>query len=183
MLAQGIKITRSWKSRLGGVGVFLFLCGLVAYLSQLDKFRWSLLFKSLPLPGGYLLEMALPVLCLLPLTQLVLLLWYVYEAVMLIDVRGVEMRRGLLAKRQKVSRVRFEEISVAEVKQTRLEKILGVGGIQIKVAPSNQVALVMQGIATPKAVQMIIQSERDRRAKMNANRKPASQPLAAAANN
>lgn len=105
----------------------------------------------------------LPVLTLIPGALLGKILINIYDAKYIIDDRGVEAQIGLVSMNLRQPRLRWEDIRGVEPNQTIWERLLGIGSVLIGSAMTQDVEIVMSGVANPRAVQLLIGGERDRR--------------------
>jgi len=111
---------------------------------------------------GYALDLHLPLLILLPGFVLGRILIYMYDSKYIVDERGVEAQIGLVSLSLRQPRLRFEDIRGVEPVQTLWERILGIGGVLIGSAMTQDVEIVMEGVDNPRAIQLLIGGERDR---------------------
>ena len=105
----------------------------------------------------------LPILVLLPGAMLGKILINIYDAKYIIDERGVEAQIGLVSLNLRQPRLRWEDIRGVEPNQTIWERLLGIGSVLVGSAMTQDVEIVMTGVANPRAVQLLIGGERDRR--------------------
>lgn len=105
----------------------------------------------------------LPLLILLPGALLGKILVNIYDAKYIIDERGVEAQIGLVSLSLRQPRLRWEDIRGVEPNQTIWERLLGIGSVLIGSAMTQDVEIVMSGVANPRAIQLLIGGERDRR--------------------
>lgn len=112
--------------------------------------------------GNYMLELHLPLLILVPGTVLGRILIYMYDSKYIVDERGVEAQIGLVSLSLRQPRLRYEDIRGVEPVQTLWERILGIGGVLIGSAMTQDVEIVMEGVDNPRAIQLLIGGERDR---------------------
>ena len=107
----------------------------------------------------------LPVLILFPGFVLGKILINIYDAKYIIDERGVEAQIGLVSLNLRQPRLRWEDIRGVEPNQTIWERLLGIGSVLVGSAMTQDVEIVMSGVANPRAIQLLIGAERDRRLK------------------
>ena len=165
----------TWRSQLFNLLGFLVLCVLAVLVS-----KWVPLLivkgKLFSLFGTqYYLH--LPLLSLLPGVMLGKTLINIYDAKYIIDERGVEAQIGLVSLSLRQPRLRWEDIRGVEPNQTIWERLLGIGSVLVGSAMTQDVEIVMTGVANPRAVQLLIGGERDRRLR-EMNSKSAEQQLA-----
>ncbi len=161
---DSIIIRRVWRSQIGTVVVYIVLCVLSVWLSE--KFPVSRVDGYLFEIFGYKLYATLPLFSLLPLAALVSLTLPIYDGYMTVDKRGVELRTGILSLRQKIIRVRYEDIRGVEIGQSLLERLLDYGTVGIGSAATESVEIMFGGVGSPGGIQDLIQTERDRRVRL-----------------
>ena len=105
----------------------------------------------------------LPLLSLIPGFLLGKILINIYDAKYIIDSRGVEAQIGLVSMSLRQPRLRWEDIRGVEPNQTIWERMLGIGSVLIGSAMTQDVEIIMEGVANPRAIQLLIGGERDRR--------------------
>lgn len=108
----------------------------------------------------YMLDLPLPI--FIPGFLLGKVLLYIYDSKFIIDERGVEAQIGLVSMHLRQPRLRWEDIRGVEPNQTLWERILGIGSVLVGSAMTNEVEIVMEGVANPRAIQLLIGGERDR---------------------
>jgi len=94
------------------------------------------------------------------------LIWPIYDGYFKIDNRGVELKTGVLSINQKIVRVRYEDIRSIEVAQSILDRVLDVGTIGVASAATEGIEIAYNGVAAPREIQDLMQSERDRRLRL-----------------
>ena len=104
----------------------------------------------------------LPVVILAPGFMLGKVLIYMYDAKYMIDDNGVEAQVGLASMSLRQPRLRYEDIRGVEPNQTIWERILGIGSVLVGSAMTGDVEIVMEGVPNPRAIQVLINKERDR---------------------
>lgn len=112
----------------------------------------------------------LPLLVLIPGFLLGKVLINIYDAKYIIDEMGVEAQIGLVSMNLRQPRLRWEDIRGVEPNQTIWERLLGIGSVLVGSAMTNDVEIVMEGVANPRAIQLLIGGERDRRLKQLSGR-------------
>jgi len=153
----------TWRSQLLMLMGFFLTCILAMLGSNYKHLDWTVLDGKLFAIGNTEVWLSLPLLTLVPGAVLGHILFYMYNSRYIIDHRGVEAQIGLVSLSLRQPRVRFEDIRGVEPKQSLLERILGIGSVLIGSAMSIEVEIVMEGVPDPRAVQLLIQTERDRR--------------------
>ena len=106
--------------------------------------------------------LSLPILVLLPGFMLGKVLIYMYDCKYMIDDNGVEAQVGLASMSLRQPRLRYEDIRGVEPNQTIWERILGIGSVLVGSAMTGDVEIVMEGVPNPRAIQVLINKERDR---------------------
>lgn len=154
----------TWRSQLFPLIGFFVLTLLSIKASSI--FPWSIIPGSLFSLGNTTFTLHLPLFYLLPGFMLLKILVYIYDSKYIIDGRGVEAQVGLVSLSLRQPRLRYEDIRGVEPNQTLLERILGIGSVLIGSAMTQDVEIVMEGISDPRAIQLLIQAERDTRAKL-----------------
>ena len=106
--------------------------------------------------------MHLPLLIFLPGFIAIKILVRLYDSEYIIDARGVEAQVGVVSFMLRQPRLRFEDIRGVEPSQTISERMLGIGHLEIGSAMKEEVEIVMEGIADPRAVQLFLSGEIER---------------------
>ena len=86
-----------------------------------------------------------------------------YDSKYIIDERGVEAQMGLVSLNLRQPRLRYEDIRGVEPTQTIFERLLGIGSVLIGSAMTKDIEIAMRGVANPRAIQLLIGGERDKR--------------------
>lgn len=151
----------TWRSQIINLAIFVLLSVVAIWGSQ-----------SIPLTvaeghllnlWGYKLILRLPLLTLLPGWMLTKILINVYDSKFIIDSHGVEAHVGLVSFNLRQPRLRWEDIRGVEPNQTIWERFVGIGSVLIGSAMTQDVEIVMEGVANPRAIQLLVGQERDRR--------------------
>ncbi|MCB0339394.1 MAG: PH domain-containing protein, partial [Bdellovibrionales bacterium] len=129
MSSGAVMITRAWRSQLGRCIAFFGLSVVAVVLSS--YFPGSVIKGELFTLFGWRISLSLPLFTLVPLYALMRLAWPIYDAVFMIDKRGIEMKTGILSLNQRIVRVRYEDIRSIELDQTLMERALNVGTVGI----------------------------------------------------
>ncbi len=153
----------TWRSQLFPLIGFFISSILCIYIS--NNFEISVIKGKLFDIFGTRLYLHLPLLSLIPALVLGRLLISIYDSRYIVDERGVEAQIGLFSMSLRQPRLRYEDIRGVEPVQTIWERILGIGGVLIGSAMTQDVEIVMEGIADPRGVQLLIGGERDKRLK------------------
>ena len=151
----------TWRSQIGNLLAF-FVLALLAIVG-------SRYLPMLVIPGklfqygNTLFILHFPVLMLLPASMLGKILIHVYDAKYVIDEAGVEAQIGLVSFNLRQPRLRWEDIRGSEPQQTLWERMLNIGTVGVGSAMSQDVEIMMKGVANPRAIQLLIQTERERK--------------------
>ena len=162
----------TWRSQLLTITGFFALsalCILISYYVPMLVFSIKLFTLH---SSTYVLHF--PVLILVPGYLLGKVFIHVYDAKYIIDDGGVEAQIGLVSMNLRQPRLRWEDIRGSEPQQTLWERMLGIGSVGVGSAMTQDVEIVMKGVANPRAIQLLIQSERERR--LQELRAPAAHP-------
>lgn len=151
----------TWRSQLFPLIGFGILCIIAVVGSR--YLSWTIIAGELVTIGEKTYYLHLPLLALLPGFFLGKILIYIYDSKYIIDERGVEAQVGLVSLNLRQPRLRYEDIRGVEPNQTILERILGIGSVLIGSAMTQDVEIVMEGVANPRAIQLLLQGERDKR--------------------
>lgn len=153
----------TWRSQLFPLFGFFCLSLLSIWGSRSEYLSWTVIPGELFSWGDSTIWLHLPLLSLLPGFLLGKVLIYIYDSKYIIDERGVEAQVGLVSLNLRQPRLRYEDIRGVEPNQTLLERILGIGSVLIGSAMTQDVEIVMEGVANPRAIQLLLQGERDKR--------------------
>ena len=150
----------TWRSQ------FIYLCAFFAFsliaIWASTMIPLTVIQGKLFSIGGTVYYLSLPLLALIPGTILGKILLNIYDAKYIIDERGVEAQVGLVSLSLRQPRLRWEDIRGVEPNQTIWERILGIGTVLVGSAMTNEVEISMEGVANPRAIQLLIGGERDR---------------------
>jgi len=151
----------TWRSQVSNL---LLLLLLFIFSVVVSRYVPSLVVKgSLFSLFGKTYFLHLPILILIPGALLGKILINIYDAKYIIDDRGVEAQIGLVSMNLRQPRLRWEDIRGVEPNQTIWDRLLGIGSVLIGSAMTQDVEITMSGVANPRAVQLLIGGERDRR--------------------
>ena len=151
----------TWRSQFLNLSLYFILCVLAIWGSQ--SIGASVVRGKLFGIGSTALFLDLPLLMLLPGFMLGKILINIYDAIYIIDSRGVEAQIGLVSMSLRQPRLRWEDIRGVEPNQTLWERILGIGSVLIGSAMTQDVEIIMEGVSNPRAIQLLIGGERDKR--------------------
>ncbi|MCC6934046.1 MAG: PH domain-containing protein [Deltaproteobacteria bacterium] len=153
----------TWRAQLLKLIYYFVFCIVSIKCSQM--FDKSIIEGELFRIGDTILYLRLPMFIFLPGAVLVKIFLFIYNAKYIIDERGVEAQIGLVAMNLRQPRLRYEDIRGVEPRQTLWERILGIGSVLIGSAMTDDVEITMVGVANPRAIQLLIGAERDKRLK------------------
>lgn len=151
----------TWRSRILQLIGLALTSVFAIYVSEF--FPLTVIKGKLFSIGDTVVYLHLPLVVLLPGIVLGKILIYMYDAKYIIDERGVEAQIGLVSLSLRQPRLRYEDIRGVEPIQTLLERLLGIGGVLIGSAMTQDVEIVMEGVANPRGIQLLIGTERDKR--------------------
>ncbi len=149
----------TWRSQLIPLIGFFALCVLSIKGSELLPL--SIIQGKLFSIGGVTYFLDLPLFALLPGFMLGKILIYMYDCKYIVDENGVEAQIGLVSLNLRQPRLRYEDIRGVEPNQTILERVLGIGSVLIGSAMTQDVEIVMEGVADPRAIQLLVSGERE----------------------
>lgn len=153
----------TWRSQIFPLIGFFLMSYLCIVASRSEFLDWTVIQGKLFTTGSRVYFLHLPLLSLLPAFLIGRVLFFMYNARYIIDNKGVEAQIGLVSLSLRQPRLRYEDIRGVEPKQTLLERILGIGNVLIGSAMTFEVEIVMEGVTSPRAIQLLIGNERDRR--------------------
>jgi uncharacterized membrane protein YdbT with pleckstrin-like domain len=149
-------IRRSWRAELGRILLLAIVCIFAAVVSRL--------YPSFVVRIGSVSVGSLKVICwLLPLAVVLDVLWRIYNVRYVFERSGIEAREGILALRQRVMRIKFEDVRSVEFDQTLVDRLLNIGVVFIDTIGSTDIEITMNGVASPRDIQRRIIDERERR--------------------
>ncbi|MCB0358085.1 MAG: hypothetical protein KDD44_00560 [Bdellovibrionales bacterium] len=157
----------TWRSQLLPLIGFFITAALAIWISR--KWEITVIAGELISIGDTTYYLHLPILALVPGFLLGKILIYIYDSKYIIDERGVEAQVGLVSLSLRQPRLRYEDIRGVEPNQTILERLLGIGSVLIGSAMTQDVEIVMEGVANPRAIQLLLQGERDKKLRMLSN--------------
>jgi len=170
-----ISIPKVWRSEIAGLMVFLVLCAVSIALSE--RFPGSVLRGDLVSFELSTLELRLPVFWLMPLTACLVLLFRIYNVRYTADSRGIESVSGILSLKQRITRVRYEDIRSIETDQTVLERMLDIGSVEVGTAATAAIELSLLGVSAPKEIRDMFQAERDKRDRLAERQDTTGSPV------
>jgi len=151
----------TWRSQFFHLFGFFALSLLCIYVSR--QIPILVIPGKLFTIGGITFYLYFPILSLIPMSLLGKILMNVYDAKYIIDEGGVEAQVGLVSFNLRQPRLRWEDIRGSEPQQTLWERVLGIGTVLVGSAMTQDVEIAMSGVANPRAIQLLIQDERERR--------------------
>ncbi len=150
----------TWRSQLLRLIAYFVLCFLTVYASW---YYPKLVIASPLFPiGRTMLYLYCPILILIPGFLLIRILLTMYNSKYIIDERGVEAQIGIVSSQLRQPRLRWEDIRGVEPIQTITERLMNIGTVVVGSAMNDSVEIVMTGVENPKAIQILINTERDR---------------------
>jgi hypothetical protein len=152
----------TWRSQLFNIIWFFLTSVLVIYLSRSFD-TWFIIPGELFKTSSTRYMLHLPYLVLVPGFFLGRILIAIYNAKYIIDETGIEAQVGLVSLKLRQPRLRWEDIRGVEPKQTIWERMLGIGTVSIGSAMTQDTEVVMEGVANPRAIQLLINSEQSKR--------------------
>lgn len=151
----------TWRSQMGPLCWFLVTSILCIILS--DSVDWLTIRGRLISTASTTYYLHLPILVLLPGFLLGKALVGMYDSRFIVDYRGVEAQVGLVSLLLRQPRLRFEDIRGVEPEQTIWQRMLNIGDVAIGSAMTEGVEILMRGVADPRAIQLFISSEMEKR--------------------
>lgn len=170
---KGVVIPKVWRSELGRLAVYILLSIASVVLSR--QFPGSIIYGELITVGSTRVDLGLPLFWLFPVFALMELLFRIYNVRYEVNTRFIEARIGRLSFHQRLVRIRYEDIRGVETSQTLLERFLDIGDVFVGSAATDGMEVKISGIAAPLEVQDMIQSERDKRIKLQKKYQGGSQ--------
>ena len=158
-IAQNLVIRRVWRSQILLLGLFLLSSPVCIWLSELMP--GSILTGPLFNFGDFRINLKLPLFWFIPAFFASKAIINVYDVRYLLDKQGLEAKIGILSLNQTTIKLRYEDIRSIDSRQGVLDRILGIGSVDIGTAASAGLEMSMQGIGDPLNIQKIIQAERD----------------------
>lgn len=151
----------TWRSQFHNLVILFLLYILTVVVSR--YIPATVVAGSLFSIAGTTFYLYLPILTLLPGAMLGKILINMYDAKYIIDEQGVEAQIGLVSMNLRQPKLRWEDIRGVEPNQTIWERLFGIGSVLIGSAMTQDVEIVMSGVANPRAIQLLIGGERDRK--------------------
>jgi uncharacterized membrane protein YdbT with pleckstrin-like domain len=168
MIDGRIVIKRAWRSQIGRLLAFAVLMAIGLGVSRV--WPGSIISGELFHMGNAAVILRLPIALLPGFCALIFVIIPIFDAKLIMDKRGVEMESGILNFNYYLARVRYEDIRGVDLDQTVLERFLNIGSVSIGTAATEGIEIFMTGIASPRAVQELIQRERDARQRADAKK-------------
>lgn len=152
----------TWRSQLLNL-IWFGLTSILSIVASQNGPSWLVVRGSIFSFGSTTVYLDVPILVLIPGFVLSRVFIAVYNAKYIIDDGGVEAQIGLVSLNLRQPRLRWEDIRGSEPQQTIWERILGIGTVLVGSAMTQDVEIVMNGVPSPKTIQLLIQNERERR--------------------
>ena len=153
----------AWRSRLGHLVLFFFLSVAAIMLSY--EFPQLVVQGDLFTVGNTVFVMHMPILMFIPGYVLARALMFIYNSRYIIDERGAEAQIGLVSLRLRQTRLKYEDIRGVRAIQSILDRILNIGTVEIGSAMTEDIEIRMLGVENPRAIQILVCKERDKRLK------------------
>jgi uncharacterized membrane protein YdbT with pleckstrin-like domain len=155
--SNNIVIFRSPLSEFWGFCATAAVTVLSIYLSGV--FPWSIQEISIALTGSNQFSLAVPLFALLPLTMLMQVIHNIYDYRFILCDDYILEVRGLWSLFRKSVRINYVHVRGIEIDESFLQQLFGHGDVAILgVADQGHPAIIMRGIAKPRAVKDLIQS-------------------------
>lgn len=152
----------SWRSQLLNlIGFFLTSAGAVWASRELS--RYVIISGELFSTSQTQYVLHLPLLVLIPGFFLVKILIHIYDAKYIIDDHGLEAQVGRMSLNFRQPRIRWEDIRGVIPEQTIWERALDIGTLKVGSAMTQEAEIIMKGVASPRSIQILIDSERAKR--------------------
>lgn len=164
MIKSEVQIPKVWRSELGGVIAFILICLVCAIAS--NRFPQLALKDELFSFYGYHVYIIVPILWFLPLFSLMISIYKMYNVKYKVDNRGIEATVGRISVKQRVNRVRYEDIRAIDIHQTIIQRMLDVGSLEMGTAASAETEVILDGISAPYELKDMLERERDARKKI-----------------
>ena len=151
----------TWRSQLGTL-VWFFVTGILSVVGS-EAMPGLVIRGPLFSTNSGTCNLHLPLLVFIPAYFLVRALLRMFDSQYVVDARGVEAQIGLVSLRLRQPRLRYEDIRGVEPEQTLGQRMLGIGDVAIGSAMTDGVEILMQGVANPRGVQLLISGEMEKR--------------------
>lgn len=152
----------SWRSQfLNLIGFFLTSIGAVWVSRELS--RYVIISGELFSTSHTQYMLHLPLLVFIPGFFLIKILIHIYDAKYIIDEHGLEAQVGRMSLNFTQPRIRWEDIRGVVPEQTIWERALDIGTLKVGSAMTQEAEIVMKGVASPRSIQILIDSERAKR--------------------
>ena len=161
MRSDELVIPKTWRSELARLILFFVFSILCVVLSKM--YPGTVITGRLITIGDTTVLLSLPLLWFAPALVLGSAIMRIYNVRYSIDERGIEARVGVISFNQNITRIRFEDIRSIETDQNLVQRLLNIGMVEMGTAATGAMELVFDGVASPTAIQEMIQSERDAR--------------------
>lgn len=152
----------TWRSQFFNILYFFITAVAAIYLSR-EFSSWFIIPGELFKTDSTRYMLHLPFLVLVPGFFLGKILINIYNAKYIIDETGLEAQVGLVSLSLRQPRLRWEDIRGVEPKQNIWERMLGIGTVAIGSAMTNEAEVIMEGVANPRAIQLLINAEQTKR--------------------
>lgn len=152
----------TWRSQIINLIWFFLSSGMAIWVSRYIP-KWVVIAGELFTTGSTRYELHLPLLILVPGFFLSKILIHIYNSVYTIDESGIEAQVGLVSFNLRQPKLRWEDIRGIEPSQNIWERLLNIGTVKVGSAMTQEAEIVMEGVANPKAIQLLVNAERAKR--------------------
>ena len=154
-----ITVHKTWRSEIGLVLLFFTLLAFTPYLSKLLPF--SVIHGEIwRFEDGRKIYLNLPFFWLAPAFLLGVILIRIYDVKYTLFENHLEARYGIVSFKQKVVRIRYNDVRGIEIIQSLTDRLLGIGIVEISTAASGAVDVIMEGVPAPSKLQEYILAKR-----------------------
>lgn len=164
MIKSEVIIRKVWRSEISSIAIFIVfsvLCIIISQKIEISVFNGRLF----SLGNNYDLYLRFPILWMVPFSYLMVAIYRVYNVIYKVDNRGIESTIGRLALKQRINRVRYEDIRAIDIHHTIFDRMLDVGTIAISTAASADAEVYLSGVDSPYEIKDMLERERDARLK------------------
>lgn len=156
-----IVVCKTWRSEATSLAIFVVMSILAVFFSRV--FPFSIIEGEVVTIGSTTIRLSLPLFWFVPAFTIGMAIYRIYNVRYVINERGIESEVGILALHRRLTRVWFEDVRSVQTEQSLLNRLLGVGDLEISTAATGTIEIILRGIAAPDEVQEMVQRERDKR--------------------
>jgi hypothetical protein len=153
-------IHKVWVSEFLLIVLFFILSVIAPYLSYL--LPWTIIDGQILNIGQYEIRLKLPLLWFAPFLTLFTAIFRIYNCKYIIDQLGLEARVGILTIRQRITRIRFEDIRSNEIHQNFWGRLFDTGALKIGTAGTDDIEIIFDGVGAPKEIHEMVDQEKFR---------------------